>query len=68
MHGLLHDIGIAVIAATVLGLLALFLRQPIILGYLIAGALVGPEVSVACVAGRTYARRTRSLGSTNRIA
>jgi Kef-type K+ transport system membrane component KefB len=44
MHGLLHDIGIAVIAATVLGLLALFLRQPIILGYLIAGALVGPEL------------------------
>lgn len=44
MHGLLHDIGIAVIAATVLGLLALFLRQPIILGYLIAGALVGPAL------------------------
>ena len=44
MHGLLHDIGIAVIAATVLGLLALFLRQPIILGYLIAGALVGPQL------------------------
>lgn len=42
MHGLLHDIGIAIIGATVLGLAAQFLRQPIILGYLIAGALVGP--------------------------
>lgn len=49
MHGLLHDIGIAVIAATVLGLLALFLRQPIILGYLIAGALVGPELGFSWI-------------------
>ncbi|HEX3135779.1 MAG TPA: cation:proton antiporter [Planctomycetota bacterium] len=49
MHGLLHDIGISVIAATVLGLLALFLRQPIILGYLIAGALVGPELGFGLV-------------------
>ena len=49
MHGLIHDIGIAVIAATVLGLLALFLRQPIILGYLIAGALVGPELGFSLI-------------------
>ncbi len=51
MHGLLHDIGIAIIAATVLGLLALFLRQPIILGYLIAGALVGPELGFGWING-----------------
>ncbi len=51
MHGLLHDIGIAIIAATVLGLLALFLRQPIILGYLIAGALVGPELGFGWIHG-----------------
>ena len=49
MHGLLHDIGIAVIAATTLGLIALFLRQPIILGYLIAGALVGPLIGFGLV-------------------
>ena len=42
MHGLLHDIGLSVLAATVLGLIAHWLRQPIILGYLLAGALVGP--------------------------
>ncbi len=51
MHGLLHDIGIAVIAATVLGLTALFLRQPIILGYLIAGALVGPQLGFGWISG-----------------
>jgi Kef-type K+ transport system membrane component KefB len=49
MHGLLHDIGIAVIAATILGLLSLFLRQPIILGYLIAGAVVGPQIGFGLV-------------------
>ncbi len=42
MHGLLPDIGIALIAATALGLASHWLRQPVILGYLIAGALVGP--------------------------
>jgi Kef-type K+ transport system membrane component KefB len=42
MHGLLHDLGVAVLAATVLGLLAHVLRQPVILGYLVAGAIVGP--------------------------
>jgi Kef-type K+ transport system membrane component KefB len=41
-HHLLADIGVAVIAATVLGLIAHWLRQPILLGYLIAGAVVGP--------------------------
>lgn len=49
MHGLLHDIGIAVISATALGLIALFLRQPIILGYLIAGALIGPGLGFGLV-------------------
>src|SRR5688572_13067088 len=44
MHHLLNDIGIAVLTATVLGLIAHWLRQPIILGYLIAGALVGPQM------------------------
>lgn len=41
-HALLPDIGIAILAATVVGLVAHVLRQPIILGYLLAGAVVGP--------------------------
>lgn len=44
MHGLLNDIGIAIIAATLIGILTHRLRQPVILGYLIAGALIGPEI------------------------
>ncbi len=49
MHGLLHDIGVAIIAATVLGVIAHWLRQPIILGYLIAGVVVGPQLGLSLV-------------------
>ena len=42
VHDLLRDIGIATIAATAVGVLAHRLRQPIILAYLAAGALIGP--------------------------
>lgn len=49
MHPLLNDIGIAVLAATTLGLLSYWLKQPIIIGYLIAGALVGPQVGFGWV-------------------
>jgi Kef-type K+ transport system membrane component KefB len=41
-HALLPDIGIAILTATVVGLVAHLLRQPIILGYLVAGAVIGP--------------------------
>lgn len=49
MHHLLADIGIAVIAATLLGLIAHWLKQPILLGYLIAGAVVGPAMGFGWV-------------------
>src|SRR5687767_4097973 len=49
MHHLLNDIGIAVLAATVLGLIAHWLRQPIILGYLIAGAAIGPQMGFGLI-------------------
>jgi Kef-type K+ transport system membrane component KefB len=42
MQGLLHDIGICVIAATVFAFIARFLRQPLILAYIGAGLLIGP--------------------------
>jgi Kef-type K+ transport system membrane component KefB len=48
-HALLPDIGIAVLAATVLGLIAHWTRQPIILGYLVAGAIIGPTVGFGLI-------------------
>ena len=49
MHQLLPDIGVAVIAATALGLIAHWSRQPIILGYLLAGAAIGPRIGLGLV-------------------
>src|SRR5918997_102553 len=49
MHHLLNDIGIALLTATVLGLIAHWLRQPIILGYLIAGAVIGPQMGFGLI-------------------
>src|SRR5215217_4685847 len=49
MHQLLPDIGVAILAATVMGLVAHWSRQPIILGYLLAGAAIGPKVGLALV-------------------
>ena len=52
MHQLLPDIGVAVLAATLLGLVAHWTRQPIILGYLVAGAIIGPTVGVKLIKNR----------------
>ena len=49
MHHLLNDIAVAVLAATLLGLIAHWTRQPIILGYLIAGAVIGPRLGFKLV-------------------
>ena len=61
MEHLLQDIGIAVLAATVLGLIAHFLRQPVILGYLIAGAIIGPGIGLQLVSN------TESIGVISEI-
>lgn len=49
MHDLVNDIGCAVISATLLGILSHVLRQPVILGYLLAGALIGPKLGLGIV-------------------
>lgn len=49
MHSLLMDIGIAIIVATIIGIATYRFKQPIILGYLIAGALIGPEIGLKLI-------------------
>ena len=48
MH-LLSDIGVSVIAATLMGIFMHRLSQPVILGYLVAGALIGPQIGFRLV-------------------
>jgi len=46
---ILSDIATAIVAATAVALLARLLRQPLILGYLLAGVAVGPEMGFGLV-------------------
>ena len=54
MHGehVLAAIALAIVAATVCGLAAKALRQPLILGYLLAGVAIGPEMGLGLVTDR----------------
>ena len=47
---LLTAIGISIIAAAVFALLARVVRQPLILGYILAGAVLGPHIGLGVVA------------------
>ncbi len=47
MHSLLSDIAIAIIVATATTLILHFLKQPMILGYLVAGIIIGPHTYVS---------------------
>jgi Kef-type K+ transport system membrane component KefB len=49
MHSFVPDIGIAIIAATLMGIVAYRLKQPIILAYLIAGIIIGPEIGKSLI-------------------
>jgi Kef-type K+ transport system membrane component KefB len=49
MHGILPEIGISILAATALGFIFQLFRQPVILGYLVAGALIGPGIGFRLV-------------------
>jgi len=52
MRHLLTDTGIAIITATMAGLLAHRFRQPIILAYFLAGVIIGPEIGPHLVMDR----------------
>jgi Kef-type K+ transport system membrane component KefB len=48
-HNLLSNIGLAFTVATLFAFLAKALKQPLILGYLIAGVVIGPEIGFGWV-------------------
>jgi len=49
LHHLLQDIGIAIFTATLVGIIFHFIKQPIILAYLVAGMLIGPAIGFKLV-------------------
>lgn len=51
-HGLLAGISISILAATVLASLAAWLKQPLILAYIAAGVVVGPQIGFAWITNK----------------
>jgi Kef-type K+ transport system membrane component KefB len=64
MHGvgLLSDLGMAIVAATAAALLARALRQPLILGYLLAGVAVGPTMGLGIIHERESIELISEIG------
>ncbi len=46
---LIHDIGLAIIAAAILAHIARLIKQPLMLGYIAGGALLGPNLGFALI-------------------
>jgi Kef-type K+ transport system membrane component KefB len=62
MGHFLEEIGIAIIAATFLGLLTYRIKQPVILGYFLAGALIGPAIGLKLVTNLENIRVIAEIG------
>ena len=44
MHHLIQDIGLSIVVATIAGVILHQLKQPMIIGYLLAGIVIGPNI------------------------
>jgi CPA2 family monovalent cation:H+ antiporter-2 len=60
--GIATDIAIIVVAGLLGGLVAHWLRQPLILGYILAGVLLGPHVGLAPVSDVHAIERLAEIG------
>ncbi len=61
-HSLLSGIGISILAATVLAYLATLMRQPLILAYLAAGVIIGPEMGFAWIQDKEEIQTIAEIG------
>ena len=61
-HALLNSIGISILVATVLAFLASLTKQPLILAYISAGAVIGPQFGFGWVASKTDIRIIAEIG------
>ena len=60
--GLISAIGISILAATVLGFLAYLTKQPLLLAYIAAGALIGPQFGFGWVHNKDDVRIIAHIG------
>ena len=63
MHAdLLTSIGVSIVAAAALALLARIVRQPLILGYIAGGALLGPHLGLGLITERAEVEVISEIG------
>ncbi|MBM4285984.1 MAG: sodium:proton exchanger [Deltaproteobacteria bacterium] len=48
-HTLLASISISILVATIVGVLAILLKQPLILAYIVGGVIIGPQIGFSWV-------------------
>jgi Kef-type K+ transport system membrane component KefB/Trk K+ transport system NAD-binding subunit len=61
-HDLLTTIGVSIVAAAAFALLARAVRQPLILGYIVAGVVLGPHLGVGLVADEASIELISEMG------
>ena len=61
-HSLLSNIGLVFVIATVFAFIAKFLKQPLILAYLVAGVVIGPEIGFAWVKDKEIIELISEIG------
>ncbi len=61
-HALISGIAISILAATVLAFLATLGRQPLILAYLAAGVMIGPEMGFGWITDQEEIRTIAEIG------
>jgi Kef-type K+ transport system membrane component KefB len=61
-HALLYSISISILVATVLGYLATMIKQPLILAYIAAGIVVGPQVGFGWVQSEHDINKIAEIG------
>ncbi len=61
-HTLLSSISISILAATVLAFLATIIKQPLILSYIAAGVIIGPQIGFAWVQNKNDIQTIAEIG------
>src|SRR6185503_2509493 len=61
-HDVLTTIGVSIVAAAAFALVARTVRQPLILGYILAGAALGPNVGLGLVADEASIELISEMG------
>jgi len=61
-HRLISGIGIGILAATILAYLATMLKQPLILAYIAAGVIIGPQIGFGLVRNKNDIATIAEIG------